>query len=823
MTDENDLTALSPLQRAVIGLKEARAHIAEMRRAQTEPIAIVGMACRYPGAPDLSAFWRLVSEGRSALTEIPSDRWDKDAYFDPDLAPGTMNTKRGGFVEGIDRFDPGFFDLSLAEARGMDPQQRMLLECTHRALEHAGIAPDGLRGSASGVFVGISTFDYLRMAKNAPSRAGTGVVHSIAANRISYLFDLRGPSFAIDTACSSSLLAAHLAMRSLRARECNLAVVGGVNAILTPDATVGFAQAGMLSSDGLCKSFDASADGYVRGEGCGVILLKRLSDAERDGDRVVAILRGSATNQDGRSNGLTAPNGTAQVAVIGLALKDASLAPTDVSYVEAHGTGTAIGDAIEAQALTDALGDRDPTSPCIVGCVKGNIGHLEAGAGVAAILKVALSLEHQRIPALPHLKNRNPAIPENAPLLFPSEARAWPRGDQPRRAGVSGFGFGGANVHLVMEEAPQRSPHDEASSWTLLPLSGRTDAALLSTATACGAALEASPPNVIDEAAHTLGGGRAHYSHRAALVVSGVDDARAQLAQLADRGGHAVRGVVARGAAARVALFARGARPALSSGALNDVGAPFHGALLAAREACRSASSRRTGDESALASFALEYALGTLWKSWVPLEAICGEGHGAWVAACIAGAISLESGASLVASDGDAAVAVTPPLVRLVLGAMSFAPGGDVDPALVVRACRGESAANAGVARPTPTPTSAYDAVIDLGAGTLLESERHQPLPARPSMDAGRSGRRALLETAAALYVRGARLEWSAITGAAGRRGYELPGHPFDRKTCWLEPNELVPLTPPPRPARPGSAPCPVEKGESWIAMSSSK
>ena len=823
MPEENDLTPLSPLQRAVIGLQEARAHIAELRRAQTEPIAIVGMACRYPGAPDLSAFWRLVSEGRSALTEVPSDRWDKDAYFDPDLAPGTMNTKRGGFVEGIDRFDPGFFDLSLAEARGMDPQQRMLLECTYRALEHAGIAPDGLRGSASGVFVGISTFDYLKMAKNAPSRAGTGVVHSIAANRISYLFDLRGPSFAIDTACSSSLLAAHLAMRSLRARECNLAVVGGVNAILTPDATVGFAQAGMLSSDGLCKSFDASADGYVRGEGCGVVLLKRLSDAERDGDRVVAVLRGSATNQDGRSNGLTAPNGTAQVGVIRLALKDASLSPADVSYVEAHGTGTAIGDAIEAQALADALGDRDPANPCVVGCVKGNIGHLEAGAGVAAILKVALSLEHERIPPLPHLKTRNPAIPEDAPLLFPSVGRAWPRGDRPRRAGVSGFGFGGANVHLVMEEAPARAPREEASSWTLLPLSARTDAALLSIATTCSAVLGASPPAAVDEAAHTLGAGRSHFAHRAALIVRGVDDARAQLAQLADQGGRAVRGVVPRGASVRVALLARSAPPALSAEALDDLGPGFRAALLGAREACRSAASARTADGGALASFALEYALGMLWKSWVPVEAICGDGGGAWVAACLAGAISLESAAALVASRGDASVAVTAPSVRLVLGAMSFASGGDVDAALLLGACRGEAVANASLTRSTPTPMSAYDAVIDLGSGVLRHDDRHEPPPASGSADSDSSGRRVLLETAAVLYVRGARLEWGAITGTAFHRGYELPGHPFDRKKCWLEPNEIVPLTPPPRPGRTGSAPHPLETGESWIAMSSSK
>jgi 3-oxoacyl-(acyl-carrier-protein) synthase/acyl carrier protein len=327
-----------------------------------EPVAIIGLSCRFPEAPNPAAFWDLLRNGVDAIREVPPDRWNADAFYSPDPGtPGKVSSRWGGFLDNVDLFDPHFFGISPREAARMDPQQRLLLEVSWEALENAFIPPESLAGSRTGVFVGISSYDYSRLQfddpENIDAYAGTGNAHSIAANRLSYIFDLRGPSMAVDTACSSSLVAAHLACQSLRNGETDLALAGGVNLVLTPELTITFSQARMLSPDGHCKTFDASADGYVRGEGCGVVVLKRLSDALRDGDTILALIRGSAVNQDGRSNGLTAPNGLAQQDVIRQALGDAQVLPHQIGYVEAHGTGTPLGDPIEISSLRAVLDD----------------------------------------------------------------------------------------------------------------------------------------------------------------------------------------------------------------------------------------------------------------------------------------------------------------------------------------------------------------------------------------------------------------------------------------------------------------------------------
>ncbi|MEK6249269.1 MAG: AMP-binding protein, partial [Planctomycetales bacterium] len=364
------------------------------RRGQGEPIAIVGIGCRFPGADDPHAFWQLLKNGVDAISEVPSDRWDVDRYYDPDPeSPGKMYTRRGGFLEQVDQFDPQFFSIAPREAISIDPQHRLLMEVAWETLEDAGQAPDRLERGRTGVFVGISNCDYARLSvrqndlSSIDTYTATGTSLSIAAGRLAFFLGLRGPCLAIDTACSSSLVAVHMAVESLRNGECSSALAGGVNLILEPSASIALSQVRALSPDGRCKTFDDAADGYVRGEGCGMILLKRLPDAVNDGDRILSIIRGSAINHDGRSNGLTAPHGPSQEALLHEAVGNAGIQPADISFVETHGTGTSLGDPIEVQALATALGgSRTQDQSLTIGSVKTNIGHLEAAAGIAGLI-----------------------------------------------------------------------------------------------------------------------------------------------------------------------------------------------------------------------------------------------------------------------------------------------------------------------------------------------------------------------------------------------------------------------------------------------------
>ncbi|HEV2147502.1 MAG TPA: beta-ketoacyl synthase N-terminal-like domain-containing protein, partial [Longimicrobiaceae bacterium] len=498
-TGTHDHEAL--LRRAARELREMRLRLEALERERSEPVAVVGMGCRFPGGADSpEAFWELLREGRDAITEVPPERWDAAALYDPDLSlPYSVNTRWGGFVEGIDGFDPEFFGVPRREAAAMDPQQRLVLEVAWEALERAGIAPDGLAGSLTGVFVGICGWDYASLMAEPPARGGTGIAASIAANRVSYALDLAGPSMVVDTACSSSLVAVDLACQSLRSRGCDLALAGGVNAVLSPWWVVSLSQAGMMASDGRCKTFDERADGYVRGEGCGIVVLKRLSDALRDGDEVLATIRGSAVRQDGRSNGLTAPSGPAQEGLLREALRRAGVAPGEVGYVEAHGTGTALGDAIEAGPLRRVLSEgRAPDSPCRVGSVKTNIGHLEAAAGIAGLIKAVLALRHEEVPPHLHLQRLSPKVELGDTLRIPTAPAPWPRGERPRYAGVSSFGFGGTLAHVVLEEGPlpaEATPEEQdARGEHVLPLSARSGPALRELAGRWAAALGEGVP-----------------------------------------------------------------------------------------------------------------------------------------------------------------------------------------------------------------------------------------------------------------------------------------------------------------------------------------
>ncbi len=455
------------------------------------------MSCRFPGGvTDPESFWQLLKNGVDAITEVPASRWDADAFYDPNPdAAGKIYTRYAGFLAEVDQFDPQFFGISPREAVSLDPQQRLLLEVGWEALENAGQVHDKLVGSQTGVFIGVTANDYTHLIAQSSNDLSqfdsyflSGNTLNAIAGRLSYTLGLQGPCMVIDTACSSSLVAVHLACQSLRSGESNMALVGGTNLILSPQPNIAICRARMLAKDGRCKTFDAAADGYVRGEGCGVVVLKRLSDAKADGDNILALIRGSAVNQDGASSGFTVPNGPAQQSVIRQALAQAKIAPVEIDYVEAHGTGTSLGDPIEVNAASAVLGEkRLPEQPFIMGTVKTNIGHLEAAAGIAGLMKVVLALQHEQIPQHLHLKQPNPHIPwDELPVRIPTEQIPWSRSDKKRLAGVSSFGVSGTNAHIVVEEAPAKAsipdndiePQKGERPWHLLTLSAKTETAM---------------------------------------------------------------------------------------------------------------------------------------------------------------------------------------------------------------------------------------------------------------------------------------------------------------------------------------------------------
>lgn len=429
-------------------------------------IAIVGMACRFPGAKDLDAFWNLCVEKKDAITEIPRDRFNLLDFFDPDPAvKGKIYSRWGGFLEHIDEFDATAFGISPREAIHLDPRQRLALESSWEALIDAGINPLELKGSDAGVFIATLSDDYGKIVfsdyDQIDAYSGPGTAHSMVANRLSYFYDLHGPSLAIDTACSGSLVALHLAKQSLHNNECSLALVGGVNVLLTPDSSLFFSRAGALSKEGRCKTFDENADGFVRSEGVGIVVLKRYKDALFDKDRIYAVIKGTAVNQDGRTNGTMAPNPQAQEAVLKAAYRNAKISADQIQYIELHGTGTKIGDPIEAKALMAVLQERPLSSPCLVGSIKTNIGHTEAAAGVAGVIKTALAIYYEKIPGNLHFQTLNSLIsPHLLPFQVVTDLCPWPQSSKELIAGVSSFGFGGTNAHIVLgsSSVSQRTP-----------------------------------------------------------------------------------------------------------------------------------------------------------------------------------------------------------------------------------------------------------------------------------------------------------------------------------------------------------------------------
>ena len=800
-----------------------------------EPIAVVGIGCRFPKARNPEAFWQLLRNGVDAISEVPPQRWDLDTFYEPQSATlGKMNTRWGGFLEEVDRFDPGFFGISSPEAEHMDPQQRLILEVAWEALENAGIIPETLAGSQTGVFVGITNADYNKLLYRDASQLGayspTGTTQCIAANRLSYLLDIKGPSMAVDTACSSSLVAVHLACQSLRNQESNLCLVGGVNLVLMPEPTISCSQAQMMSPDGRCKIFDASANGYVRGEGCGVVVLKRLCDAIADRDNIFALIRGSAVNHNGLSNSLSAPNGLAQQSVIRQALKNGSVKPSEISYIDAHAIGSGLGDAIEYKALKTVLMEgRELDRPCKIGSVKTNIGHLESAAGIAALIKVVLSLQHEEIPPHLHLEKLNPYISlENTPFAIPTEVQPWSRGEKSRFAGVSAFSFGGTNAHIILEEAPN-SVNNYQSSVTsepkiecplhLLTLSAKTESALLELVSNYQIYLTTHPQSKLADVCFTANTRRTHFEHRLCIVAESIAQLRQKLKTfiVGQETSGLFSGRVKGRKRPKVVFFF----PDNESSKFLGMGYRLYqtqpvfrrafdrcGSILQpysekplleapAKNSQFKSQNLRANEGHTL--FAIEYALAKLWLSWgIKPKAVMGCGVGEYVAATIAGVMSLEDAVKLVVErtrlqlerSPEATIEAFAKIAERVTYSQPKIPIiSTTNKELIAEVAAAEYwcrhlQQSAGMADDIE---ALADYKIVLAMGSKPASIAQKVEVCLSSFDREQKEWQEMLSSLGALFVRGIAIDWNAFDRDYPRQRLQLPTYPFQRQRYWFK------------------------------------
>jgi acyl transferase domain-containing protein len=765
--------------------------------SRAEPIAVIGMACRLPGASTLDEFWRLLAEGGDAIGVVPADRWDGEALYDAvRRKAGRISTKRGGFIRDLDAFDAGFFGIDGQDARRMDPQQKLALEVVWEALEDAGVVAAQWAGREVGVYMGVTHSDHGRSLladiASMDGLEGTNSYGGFVAHRVSYLLNLQGPSMAVDSACSSSLVAVHLASQALRMRDCDLAIVGGVTVHLLPGNTMSASTGGMLSPDGHCKSFDQSGDGFGRGEGCGVVVLKRFSDAEAAGDNIWAVIRGSAVNHNGLSNGITAPSGLAQQAVIRRALAVAEVAPTAIGYVEAHGSGTVHGDAIEMRALQKALGPgRHAAEPCRVGSVKTNVGHLEAASGVAGLIKVALMLRHRQIPPLVHLRRPNQYIALADGLFsLPTALEPWAAPASGRRlAGVSAFGFGGTNCHLVVEEAPAAPDHenDRERPLHVLVLRARSRAALEAMARRFSELVVENPHCSFADLCHGANVGRTDFEHRLAIAAASLEEARRSLDDIAaGRAEHAITGKADGHTQPKLAFLFDGSAGDRRAAALFYETSPMFrrafDALAAVfaehldgplTDTLRRVEQDDVSRDGEFLAFAGRHALAELWLSWgVAPTRVLARGSGTLVAACFAKALDLAAAGRLLAErkrrrsageDGD-----------LTIPQRLF--GSSDKPRWPLF----------GVGQ-GPAATAAGHVILMFG----------DDAPATDALGAGlgdgAAAWRTSLRSLCRLFVAGVAVDWKGFDAGYRRRRIALPSYPFERASCRFEPETVPP------------------------------
>ncbi len=679
MTNSNAKENTSVVKRAFIEIERLEN---ELRSLKTpEPIAIIGMGCKFPGSSNSpEQFWDLLKNGKCAITDIPSERWNLEGFYDADPnAKGKSYVKKGAFLDNIDLFDAAFWGMSPMEAEALDPQQRILLEVTYCALENAKLNINQLEGSKTAVYIGIGSSDYAFINSGDRNKIDayslTGTSASTASGRISYVFGFQGPCISIDTACSSSLVSVHYACQSLRNQEADMAIAGGVLLQLAAEATIGLSKLRALAPDGICKTFDANADGYGRGEGCGIVVLKRLSDAIKDNDNILAIIKGSASNQDGKSNGLTAPNGKAQEEVISTALKNAGIKGKEVDYLEAHGTGTSLGDLIEVKALSNVLlKERDNKNKLLLGAVKTNVGHAEHAAGMAGLFKVILSLQHKQIPAHLHLNQQNPHIPwSEFPIEITKALTPWESKGKPRIAGVSSFGFSGTNCHLVLQEAPDNKIKtlNENKKPCLLTISAKSEEAIKEYVDNYVVYFEKNPSLNITDLCFTSNVVNPNFIHR--LAIQGKNKEEIYNTLLAKKEGKPNKNYLETkvNTSLKIAFLftGQGAQYIGMAKELYNANTFFKNQLdecdrlmqlygnasllelIYASEALESTLSQTQFTQPAL--FCVEYSLAKLWEHWgVYPSSVMGHSVGEYVAACIAGVFSLEDGLKLICKRG---------------------------------------------------------------------------------------------------------------------------------------------------------------------------
>ncbi len=819
-----NIEQLSPLQRSVLVIQEMKEKLERIENKQTEPIAIVGMGCRFPGGGNSpESFWKLLRDGVDVIGEVPQQRWDINAYYDPN--PETANKmycKYGGFLDEVDKFDAEFFGLTPREATSLDPQQRLLLEVSWETLENAGIAADKLKSTKTGVFVGISLNEYAQQAAlggtDIDVYTATGNALSVAAGRLSYFLGLQGPALAVDTACSSSLVSVHLACQSLRTGECRQALAGGVYLMLSPQTTIAMSKLRALSADGRCKTFDVAADGYGRGEGCGIVALKRMSDAIESGDRILALIRGSAVNQDGCSSGLTVPNAQAQQAVIREALVNAKVEPAQISYVEAHGTGTSLGDPIEVKSLGKVLGkNRSPQQPLMIGSVKTNIGHLEAAAGIASLIKVVLAMEHREIPPHLHLNELNPHISlQDMVATIPTKPTAWDVVDgQQRLASISSFGFSGTNAHMVLQETPVKIENKrQERQFHLLTLSANNKHSLQKLLQKYSQFLDEYPRATLADICFTANVGRKHFNYRLALVADSVESLYKNL-QTTD-----IKESKLNFNKKVVFVFTDDGFQYLDIGRQLYENQPVFRQFLdrcnEILEPYLEKSLLEILDDDKylvihhqikpLILFSLEYSFAQLWLSWgIEPVAVMGEGVGEYVAACIAGVFNLSDAFKLIIQregitqeqNGNNKIVTTEiEYFQPNISFISNRTGKYIETETVTQADYWSNSVREAINLKTSCSflkEQGCELFVEIGNNPILKEQAQQYLSPEDIdnwltlLPDNQEYWRVLLQSLATLYKKGVEINWDNFYQDKSYNRLQLPTYPFERQSYWID------------------------------------